>query len=339
LTAVNDVGVRLKIKQNFTLVYTLEQSKLDDYASILGNCRGKIPAKYKGRGMFKSDKIYEFQTASITDGDTQTFLENFITTHSGDITRAAKEIPSLPVLVNYEAIKSDIDISTTSVVGINKENLTVEKYNFEKNVINLISSIEIGNTYNFVNSLINEITYQHTYEIIFVNTTEQPFDNPFLEGRTCKSDYDKVPNVLSGYVDQVYSIYESDKYDNSLIKEQKKYMVFIYGVYDFISKLSPEAILNFNNLVTKASHLGVVSFVLIDNPDVLRNFAYETWFKAGADLSRGIWIGSDFSNQTLFKISSFEKDNPNISNQFGYNIQSSKGSKMKVLEEFYVNKN
>ena len=81
--------------------------------------------------------------------------------------------------------------------------------------------------------------------------------------------------------------------------------------------------------------MGLVSFVLVDNPDILKSFSYEDWFKAGADLSRGIWIGSGIQDQSLFRVSKITReDREDISNEFGYLVNSSKIARIKLLSSF-----
>ena len=115
-------------------------------------------------------------------------------------------------------------------------------------------------------------------------------------------------------------------------------MLVIYGINDFINKLSDEAKSNFEDLMKKNSQLLLLSIVIIDNPDVIKNFAYEDWFKTNVDLSRGFWIGRGLTDQTLFKISKYGKEErEEIDNEYGYIISSSKAIRIKVLEEFFQN--
>ena len=57
----------------------------------------------------------------------------------------------------------------------------------------------------------------------------------------------------------------------------------------------------------------------------------------GADISRGIFVGSGIADQSLFKVSKIDReDREDISPEYGYIIQSSKIARIKLLAEFIV---
>lgn len=337
VTASNENSVRLKTKQNFALIYALQQNNDMDYANILGNIRGKIPAKYKGRGLFKKDNIYEFQTAYIKAEDENKYVLDFCEAALLSTEYRAKRIPVLPSVVDYQAVASEVSKSTNMVVGINKNKLNVERYNFKKNAINLISAYETENMTDFVMALVNEVIYTEQYEVMFINTTENMLDNDNLQGKIYERNFDDIISQVARYIDDVYKIYEDNQYNDEMISNQKKYMVFIYGVYDFINRLSDENRRKLAEMIKKDNQMGLVAFVLVDNPDVLKGYAYEDWFKMGADISRGIFVGSGIADQSLFKVSKIDReDREDISPEYGYIIQSSKIARIKLLAEFIV---
>ena len=334
VTATSENSVRIKTRQNFSLTYVLQQNNESDYSSILGNIHGNLPAKYKGRGLFKRDNIYEFQTAYVND-DEYNYLVEFCDKKSKETEYRAKKIPVLPNVVDYNAIKNDITNSSNIVVGINKVKLISEKYNFSKNAINLICSEEIDNTIPFVNSLVNEVLYIKYYSnIYFMNSTDININNN-LKNRIYNQKFDEFIIQINNYITEVYKVYESSNYNDEIINKQKKFMVVIFGVYDFINKLSEDTKKLLSEMMRKDNQIGLVSFVFVDNPDVIKAFSYEEWFKYGCDTSRGIYIGSGFSNQNIFKISRINsEDREEITNDYGYVINSSKQSKVKLLQDF-----
>jgi hypothetical protein len=172
---------------------------------------------------------------------------------------------------------------------------------------------------------------------MFVNSTETTINNVNLDKRIHTNHFDDVIGNIATYIDKVYKIYEENQYNNEILSNQKKYMVIIYGVYDFINKLSADSKMKLSEMMKKDNQIGIVSFVFVDNPDVIKSYAYEEWFKNGCDTSRGIWIGSGITEQSLFKISRFEReDREEITNEYGYIIQSSKIAKIKLLSTFDV---
>ena len=336
ITASNDNSVRIRTRQNFALVYALQQNSESDYSNILGNVRGKVPAKFKGRGLFKKDSIYEFQTAYVTSEDEITeYVQDKCRVYAEESGYLLKRIPVLPDVVDATYLKNELTHDGKFAIGVNKETLEIEKYPLKRNAITLVSSYEIENTTTFIKALINQILYLKDYEVMFVNTTEDVIQTAELEGRIYTKDFDKILLQFANYIHSVYQIYEENQYDSHVVDAQKKFVCVIYGANDFISKLGSDAKAKLNEMMREDNQMGLVSFIFVDNPDVLKSFAYEDWFKAGADLSRGIWIGSGISEQSLFRLSKISReDREDITNDFGYIINSSKLARIKLLTSF-----
>ena len=335
ITANNESAVRSRIKQNFALVYVLQQNDNLEYSNILGNCRGKEPLKVKGRGLFKKDKIYEFQTGLITEEDEGNYILEYCEKVKESNKFKAKKIPELPAVVDYEHIKDDIPNNDDIVIGINNDKLTPAKLTIDKNAINIISSNDIDNIFNFVNAIANQVLYKNKRELIFVNTTDKDLNNINLNTCTIEKGFDDLIKQTSSYIEEAYKIYESNDYQEQALKGKKKIIIIIFGVYNFINKLNDESKKALSSMIKKTNQMNIVNFIFIDTPDVLKGYVYEDWFKAGSDLSKGLWIGSGISDQTLFKIFRFTKeDRKEIPLDYGFIIKNGKISKVKLLDEF-----
>ncbi len=335
ITTSSSNSIRSRLRQNFSLIYALQQNDENEYINILGNVHKKYPAKYKGRGIFKKGDIYEFQTAYVSKENTNDYLREFINNKLKETTYRAKKIPSLPKIVNFETINEYLDNGFDIPIGINKTTLLAQKYNFRKNPINLIGAMEIESTFEFINSFVNEIIYTNYYDLLFINTTENNFSNKNLEGRIYSKNFDELINKLGKYVDDVYKVYEENDFNEEVIKNQKRYMCIVYGTHDFINKLSDETKKIFTELIKKDNQINIISFVMVDTTDILKSYAFDDWFKTGTDSSRGIYIGSGITYQSLFKVSKYDsEDREDISNDYGYVVQTSKLYKVKLLTSF-----
>ncbi len=335
MSASSESSVRMRLKQNFNLIYALQQNNDFDYSAILGNVRGKVPSKIKGRGLFKKDKIYEFQTASIKQENTSEYIREVCEKFSKASLYRAKKIPVLPEVVNFESIESALSHDFSIAVGVNKETLTVEKYNFSKNALHFIGSYDIENVDATLNAFINQICYEKYANLYFFNASEHVITNENLTRNYITKNIEENLLKILDYIDQVYAIYEQNHMELDSIQNQKKMYCFIYGLYSFMNKLSDEAKKRFGECMKKDAQMNLISFVIIDNPDVIKPFTYEEWFKVGADLTKGIWIGSGVADQTLFKISKITRDDrEEIPNDFGYVINNAKLYKVKLLTDF-----
>ena len=80
ITAVNSNAVRYRTLQNFRQLFVLQMNDPSDYSGILGSTGGVVPGRCKGKGLGKTDKVYEFQTASASAGDTALAVRTFCDT-------------------------------------------------------------------------------------------------------------------------------------------------------------------------------------------------------------------------------------------------------------------
>lgn len=336
ITATNTTSVRLKVRNNFQLLYALQQNNDDDFSDILGSCRGKTPSKNKGRGLFKRDSIYEFQTAKITKENPIKYLTEFIKTQNKEEIKA-KMIPVMPEAVDYQYVKNDLDYNNI-IVGVNKNTLLLEKYNIIKNAINIISSYDLDSLYNFTNVLINQINYfSNYYQLYFINASDITFNNYEIKLQYT-SNFNEIIDSLDGYINKIYNKYEESNFDNNMFKNSKKIVLTIYGMSSFINKLNTESIKKFESVISKGSQMGIISVFIIDENDLLKQFAYEDWFKFGADTSKGIWIGSGIVDQSIIKLNKIEReDREEITNEFGFVISKGKAHRVKLVSEFKKN--
>ena len=67
LTALGTGVVRYRLLQNFKQLITLQLNDEAEYATVVGKTDGLLPSKFKGRGLIKTDSVYEFQTAFLTE--------------------------------------------------------------------------------------------------------------------------------------------------------------------------------------------------------------------------------------------------------------------------------
>jgi len=335
LTVNSENSVRIRTKQNFSLIYTLEQNDESAYSSILGNCRGKAPASIKGRGLFRKDAIYEFQTASIVKQDED--ITDYITKYSefvaGKTKYRAKRVPLLPEVVNYAAIKNDL--GSQLVVGVNKDTLSTEKYNLWKNGINLILSYEVEDTLAFVQAIANQIVDSMNVDFLFLNSTDYSFEESLFSNKIFSKQFDTILSQIATYIDKVYEVYEAHDYQTLSISKFKPMVVFLFGTNDIISKLKDETKKLLSTMMKKNSEMLKVSFVFVDNPDLIRNFSYEDWFKVSADTSRGLWISNGIGDQSVFKVSKLNReDREDLPKDYGFVIQSSRASGIKLLVDY-----
>lgn len=336
ITANNYNSVRLKVKQNFAINYSLQQNNSSDYSNMFGNVRGKEPAKYKGRGLFKNEKVFEFQTASITDeSQINKYIKAICEQHCKKTNYRAPKVPVLPEVVNYQEIKNFITDTSNMVVGINKIDLAIEKYDFKKSMINCVTSNDLESIIPFATALIEETALNRLYSIVLVNYSDYEFNTPNAKRRTVNhNEIEKMINDMSNYVTNISIEYEKNK-SIDYLETQQKFMLFIVGIDEFLTKLSEESKAKFAELLELNKKLSLITITIMDNAEAISKYIYQEWFSSNADLSRGIWIGNGIAYQSLFKMKSMERTpREEIDSTFGYVIQNGKSPLTKLLTDF-----
>ncbi len=336
VTATSENALRFRLRQNFSVVYALLQNNETDFSNILGNCRGKSPAKFKGRGLFRRDNIYEFQTAFIVKDDSSLseYITNLCKTTLEKVEYRTPKVPVLPRVVDYEYVKDEVGSITNLVVGVNKDQLNIEKFPFFKTVHNFICAYETEDTYHFVNALANEI-HDTECDFLFLNSTEIDFSNEAYHDKVYTTGFENVIDKISVYTDKVFKMYEESGFNNEVLKKQKNMVCIFFGAQTILSKFSPDTFKKIATIVKQVKQMGLLSFIFVDNADAFRAYSYEEWFKPGTDLSRGIWVGNGISDQTFFKVSKITReDRVEITPEYGFIINNGKLTRIKFLSNY-----
>ncbi len=298
-------GLRFKLKQNFSLIYSLQQNNEDDYSSILGNVNKNYPSKLFGRGIIKGNAVYEFQTASVdTNENLNETIENKIKETNNKYKAKAKSIPTLPNVVDYESIEEYYNPNSSEVlIGIEKQELNVSTYNFKKNLINVITASDGSIMGDYVSALINQMKLNNTFQTMVIDSGEIDVLENAKQGLTYEeNDFNGMFEKILKYEQDCYGIYEQNGFNLSVLSRQKPILLLINGINGFISKLSEENKLKINDFFTRGKDLGIINFVLIDSVDKIKKVEYETWFKDNFNPNEGIFIGDGINDQFTLKV-------------------------------------
>ena len=144
MTTLTTNGVRYRITQNFKQHLVLQMNDESEYSTVLGKTDGLFPAKIKGRGLVKRDKLMEFQTAHITRGPSafeaaQQLCEKLADGWNG---KTAERIPILPDTVDADFLAPHLREKQPFLlpVGVDKNTLRVRYYDFSQHCIDLLLS-------------------------------------------------------------------------------------------------------------------------------------------------------------------------------------------------------
>ncbi len=334
-------GMRFKIKQNFSQIYCLQQNNEDDYSTILGSVNKSYPSKLFGRGIIKTENVYEFQTASI---DTQDKINEIIeTTINADKQKykvKAKPVPILPEIVNYEAVEDNLNANSMDVIiGIEKKSLNVSYYNFTKNLINVITSNEPIIMSDFTNAFINQLKTKNCFQTMVLDAGEINISDETKQGITYQeNDFNEFFDKIMKYETDCYNLYSQNNYNSQILSKQKKILLVINGIEGFKNKLSLENKNKLTDFFTKAKDLNIINYVIIDSIDNIKKVEYESWFKDNFQSNDGIWIADGINDQFTLKVSvRTDEIKESIDDDFCFVLNRGKPVLVKYISEFSKN--
>jgi len=298
-------GLRFKLKQNFGQEFALQQNNDDDYTSILGNVKRNYPSKLFGRGIFKKDEVYEFQTAFVCQKDRiQDYIKDLSTKQSSVMKDRAKRVPILPNIVSYEDIRDELGKDKNVIIGIAKSDLSIVKYDFNRTLINLVTGTDVSLTCTFIKPFINQLLYLNNSSITFVNAEDYKIEDSYSKYIDYyNKDFDKFFEKIHSYIVDNHSKYIHNNYNKDIFKDEKHKTIIILGFDSFKNRLSADNSRKMPSIFEKSKDLGIVNFVFIDSIDKLKKLDMETWYKTCSNTNDGIWIGPGINDQFTLKVS------------------------------------
>ena len=336
LTVNTPNGLRFKLRQNFSLTYVLQQNSNDDYTTILGNVYKNYPAKIFGRGIFKADDVYEFQTALVSDKDN---IIKYVKDKKNELknkySTMAKPIPVLPNVVDYSSIYKDFGKSSSLIIGIDKSSLEICKFDFNKNYLTIISMLDLIASSNFLNPFINQIIANNNSTLFVINASDIDINDKYksqYQYVDCQFNYVFV-NLLN-FVKEQYDGYVKNDYNKNIFNNMRKVYCIIIGIDSFKMRLNDDNKSKFADLFINGKDLGIISFIIVDSIDKIRKVEMESWYKNCVNNNFGIWIGNGINDQFSLKISQkIEEMKEDVPNNFCFVIKRGRVQYVKFVEK------
>ena len=332
--SVNSInGVKSKLLQSFKSIFTLQLNNEFDYKSIFPTST-IIPSKLHGRGLFKKDMVLEFQTAyafpkeELYNKILETSIKSFM-----QYKTKMKPIPVLPETIEFAHIsKGNIDFDFLPV-GMIKKDLGIATIKLNDILSYLISFRNFDENIPFIdkflhildNSSINTFVFDSKY--IYEN-------NDFKKINYLNTEYSKVIDKLSSFVNQIEDMLKKNNNNIRAIKDVQKILCVVIGVDKFINSLSSEDKEKFINLLTKSKDSLKIHFIFIDIPSGFKPYEFEMWYKNCINPSCGLWVGDGFGEQFLIKPTKVIQSYYDvIGNNFGYIVDNGQVDFIKVIEK------
>lgn len=339
VTATNTGSIRYRLLQNFKQLFVLQLNDQTEYSGVLGNVDGVYPSKHKGRGIFKSDHVYEFQIAKPakdTD-DLFSFIEGYSKTARETWNKEpAPCIPTLPERVTAEYIQNQMVFGSSHPfipVGVDRQSLKLSFFDFQECFVNLVSASQNDAATPFMQGLSELLSVKAGDEVIVLDP------NGAFRMETA-SNY-RYASAKPELETTIVHLFETLVHRNNTKKdaEEQGHVLpefhHIYCVLDSFSdlslSLSEDTLDKLKVFLERGANLNV-HIIMSDSADKFSSVSFEEWFKKHASVKNAIWIGSGISDQYLFKIAKITTEMyQEIPNDFGYVIKNGKVSLVKLL--------
>jgi len=297
ITGNGGSSLTTKMKQGIKSNMALKLKDRYEYADVLETKVTSPPAETEGRGLYAwSGTPHDFQTASIVEdvSNLSKYIIDFVEQLKQTNPVPVQKIPTLPKNVRMEDIQNALSDLTKLPVGIGKTSLEPVIVNPIENLSLAIAANKINVTETFIKSML-QVFKAIKVGVILIDGTKALESE---KGNVANYFNDKFDEVLKSLTDYVQG--RIDKPES-----QGNAVIMIYGVDKFISKLTtPKDMEGLAKLLKKYEKIPIV---LVDEGVKLKGYAFEAWMKQINLGGEGIWVGTGLGDQTLFKISGFNK--------------------------------
>ncbi len=322
ITATGLSSIPRKISQNISNIYALKLKDPSDYASLF-NVRNKlVPRDMVGRGIYLDETLHEFQTASIVanQDNLNDFILNLISKLENENQRKAEKIPVLPEQVMMEDIEKKISNLHDVPIGINKNTLEIDTYDFMNTLGTVISSNKLKHTLPFMKSLLDVFLRMNQCNLIVLDPQ--------------KLLKDKRELIRNYYQDNLTMVVEGlEKFITSRVEQkgEEQEIFVIYGISKLLDQLDDKKKLE--SFFTQCKKYDKAAVIIADDAAKLKNYAFEPWYQSNFSNADGIWIGKGAGDQTVVKITNYHQElAKEYKNNIGFHIQEGSYTIVKLIE-------
>lgn len=333
ITAAASNSIRGKVRQNFTQLLTLQMIDPYDYVSILGNHKKIIPSAIKGRGLVRIDDVYEFQTASICEESALVnYIRNLCQQLKNTYQDKARPIPVLPNIVNLSVLQDEIKGLNEVPIGVAKNSLNIDKFDFENKYFSMISATDLKPTKKFVNGLVNVLKRIPNINLAVVDKEKLMVEDVVSNITYINSEYKEFLEKLMTYMRDINKIYVDANYDVSSLNNYQCMVVMIIGINDLLTQLDEEFKNEFVKLLAEFKLVGKVNFIFVDNSENIKKYAYDDWYRNNFDGKNGIWVGTNLGDQNIFKVNNlYRMNSEKLAGNFGFIIEEGEYELVKLV--------
>lgn len=322
--------VRYRVAQNFAKVYALQLNDTSDYIGLFNGTGGVYPSKLKGRGIYKTDRVYEFQTAHFAEDASQKALRAFVTKLAASAAAWVKPIPVLPDRV-MPSFFADSFIPSAVPVGVEKASLRASTWDLNRSVISVVLSENMEELSATAQGICEQLARLEGVVTVL--------DGIGLLDEDRDMGYDYVKTNFAGRLAILFKemVRRNNTYKTAVAGGQEpepyapEYYV-ITGLQTILDGLSDEGRDELNTLLGKAEIPYHIRFILCDSAKAVSGFTAAPWYKRHVSGMDGIWVGDGIANQYTLKVSKLTRGlYSELPPHFGYLVRHGKPTLVKLI--------
>ncbi len=325
--------VKFKVSQSCKLQLCLQMNNANDYRDILGKTNGLVPSATLGRGLCRLESVCEFQTASITEDDSsfktiKSTVERLIAAKLPK----AKAVPVMPDVIKLDLFKNKYTGLDTVPIGIIRDSLNAQLYDFKKNAFNIISSNEMDRMRPFVKNLLALFAMKNNFNRIVIDASNF-FENFDLQLEYVENNFDAAIDKIKAYNDEVQKVLKENNMNPRSVKDMPNTACVILGLDKLYNKLDEDHKNVLKDILASNKEVAKINFIFVDVPSSFKKFEYDDWYKAAVNPIDGIWIGGGVTQQYLIKLSIQLTSFSNINEEFGVFVKNGMPTIIKMVNE------
>ena len=319
ISATNSRSIYSKIERNAHNTFVLDMPDKSDYIDIIGKIGNVYPAEFDGRGLFRDDEVYEFQTAQICDLDNLfEFVKQKIDIVKQSSNAIAPKIPVLPEEVTLEMLDKEIVNINNLPLGYMKRNLKVAGYNFFADKATIISAKDAINCESLLKTIIYGVRKLNGMVVLI--DTEQQFSS--------------IGGIVNTYADKNFEefLLSFEQFlDKEIDGKPIKVLCIIAGLEKFQGSINEK---KFNGFFKGIKTLDNVNLVFVDSSFKLKKVGFESWYSSVTNNTNGIWVGNGFMEQAVINSNDYtNKFKEKIDRQYAWVAKNGEAELIKIVGE------
>ena len=319
ISATNSRSVYSRLERNFHHTFMVNMLDRGDYMDVFGKIGNIYPADFDGRGIFKLDEVYEFQTSSVCQVDNLIdFVENRAKEAKARSNSVAPNVPSLPETLTIEHLVPYMTNISALPIGMNRRTLKVCTYNFFADKGNIISSKDLSNCIELLKTIIYGVR-KLNHMTVLIDTEQQ---------------LSMIGGMVNTYVDKNFEefILKFEQFlDTQIDGKNIKVLCIISGLEKFQGALNEK---KFNGFFRGIQTLENINLVFVDPSFKLKKIGYEDWYSKTVNNANGIWVGNGFMEQNVISPGDYSNQHKSrLNNQFAWVTKNGEPELIKIVGE------